>query len=411
MRALVYNLTPRRWAICKAAGFISKRAFYGMISPLRLEERPVPSLPGPEWVRLRTILGGVCGTDLALIAQRNHPATILQNFAQFPAVLGHENVAVVDEVGASVPGEWRGRRVCVEPAAGCYARGPTPVCRQCAAGRTSLCEHVRDADLPPRVILGLNSKTGGSWAQYFLAHRSQLHAVPDDIPDDAAILVDPLASAAHAVLRRRPLAGDHVLINGCGIVGLGVALALRALRHDNPITVLARHPFQAELARRIGATAAEVLPRTLSNRDRYAIVARLCGGQAAPCRFGSADLLGGFDLTFDCTGTGVGLSDAIKWTRSRGAVVAVGTSGIAVLDTTSIWFNELHIVGAHGRQVEEVEAGQAHTYDLVLDWLRKGVIGIADLPITRYKLSDYRTALAELLRKNRRCILKAAFEP
>ena len=42
---------------------------------------------------LRTVLGGVCGTDLALVGLRSHPASVLASFSSFPAVLGHENVA------------------------------------------------------------------------------------------------------------------------------------------------------------------------------------------------------------------------------------------------------------------------------------------------------------------------------
>jgi threonine dehydrogenase-like Zn-dependent dehydrogenase len=411
MKALVYNTSPLRWTVCKAVGAFTARAYYGAVSPLKLVERPVPALPSPEWVRLRTILGGVCGTDLALIAQRNHPATILQNYARFPTVLGHENVAAIDEVGSEVP-DWRpGQRVCVEPAPGCHARGTGSLCPQCAAGRTSLCEWVGDKQTPPRALMGLNALTGGSWAEYFVAHHTQLHAVPDQASDEAAALVDPIASAAHAVLRRRPGANETILINGSGIIGLGIVASIRALGHENPITVMARHSFQAELARKLGATDIVRVPRGSTSRDRYDAVAERCGGQRLAARFGNQDLLGGFDLTFDCTGTGSGLSDAIKWTRSRGTLVAVGTSGITLLHTTSVWFNELHIVGANGRQTESVDGQAIHTYDLVLDWLRAGKLDLSQTAVERCKLDDYQTLFRRLLSGGRHHIIKAAFEP
>lgn len=412
MKAVVFNPTPRRWTLCKALGFCSGSVFYGPLSSLRLSEQPVPRLPGPEWVRLKTVLGGVCGTDLALIAHRLHPATILQNFARFPAVLGHENVATVDEVGPGVEGDWRcGQRVCVEPAVGCHAHPAAKPCSHCAAGRPSLCEHASDGILPHRVILGLNPMTSGSWAEFFVAHQSQLHAVPPGIQENAAVLVDALASAAHAVLRRRPRPGESVLINGAGTIGLGVILAIRALNHDNPIAAVVRHPYQEELAKRAGATTTLGAPRGMKAAARYAAVARACDGKLLPGRFGSADLLGGFDLTFDCSGTGVGLSDAIKWTRARGTVVAVGTSGITVLDTTSIWFNELTVLGANGRQLEQVDGRPLHTYDLVMDWLSGGRIDASIIPVRRYRLDDYRTAFRDLLAGKSRSVVKAAFEP
>src|ERR1043166_2244586 len=56
MKALVYNITPARWVLCWLGGLFTKRAFYGPLSALRLVDRPIPPLPGPGWVRLKTIL-------------------------------------------------------------------------------------------------------------------------------------------------------------------------------------------------------------------------------------------------------------------------------------------------------------------------------------------------------------------
>ncbi|MBN2560967.1 MAG: alcohol dehydrogenase catalytic domain-containing protein [Phycisphaerae bacterium] len=417
MKALVYSVAPVRWAFCKAVGLAWKRVYYGAVAPLRLVDRPIPELPGTDWVRLKTILGGICGTDLALVAQRGHPATILQAFSRFPAVLGHENVAVIDQIGSDVTDWRRGQRVCVEPAIGCRGRGIHPPCPECAAGRSTLCQHAGDDRLPPRALIGLNTLTGGSWAQYFVAHQSQLHAVPDAVADDVAILVDPVASAAHAVLRRRPLPGESILVHGSGIIALGIVASIRALGHDNDITLIARHAFQADLAARLGATNVLRPPprhrrlRRTSMADRYDAVARQVRGKRLAGRFGNQALIGGFDLTFDCTGTGIGLTDAIKWTGSRGTVVAVGTSGITLLDTTSIWFEELSVIGANGRQIETCDGKKLHTYDLIFDWLQSDRLKLSVIPVTRFKLADYGRAFAHLLNRGRHPIVKAAFEP
>jgi threonine 3-dehydrogenase len=128
-------------------------------------------------------------------------------------------------------------------------------------------------------------------------------------------------------------------------------------------------------------------------------------------RFGNQMLLGGFDLTFDCSGNGEGLSDALKWTRPRGAVVVVGTSGITFLETTPIWFDELSVIGANGRQVETVGNQAKHDYALVLDWLAAGRLNLCALPVTRYHVADYRQALGALLSRGRHGIVKAAFQP
>lgn len=411
MEALEYHTTPIRWTLCKATGFLSTRVFSGPLVPLRLVDRPEPELPGPGWVRLETILGGVCGTDLALIAQRNHPATILQCFAAFPAILGHENVATIDTVGSDV-GDWRpGRRVCVEPALGCMARGAEPPCRRCAEGLTSLCEHPPDARLPARALVGLNAMTGGSWAAYFVAHESQLHAVPETLSDDAALLTDPIASATHAVLRRRPQDGETILVNGSGIIALGIIAAIRALDHANHVTAVVRHGFQADLAARLGASDILRHPRGTPPDRRYDDIAGRTGGRRVAARFGNQALTGGFDLTYDCTGTGRGLTDALKWTRSRGTVVAAGTTDITILDTAPLWFDEIQLIGANGRQIECLDGRRVHTYDLVLEWARDGRLDLSAIPVTRYPLAEYRTALRHLFSRGRNQIVKAAFVP
>ena len=422
MKALVYHDSAARWVACKLAGLITRQAFYGPLAPLKLADLPRPELPGPEWVRLKTLLGGICGTDLALIAQRVHPGSMLSICSRFPTVLGHENAAVIDQTGDAAT-DWRpGQRVCVEPATGCRARGQDPPCRECAAGRPSLCQHVGDGPLPPRALIGLNPLTGGSWAEYFVAHRSQLFAVPDSLSSDAAVLVDPIASAAHAVLRRRPQPGESVLVNGSGIIALGIVASIRALGHENRITLTARHAFQAELARQAAApdlTARNtacgldvlLIPPDCSKRERFEIVARHVGGKRLAGRFGNQMLVGGFDLTFDCSGTGEGFTDALKWTRPRGTVVAVGTSGITLLETTPIWFDELSIIGANGRQIESAEGHARHTYALVLEWLASGRVNLSAFPVTRYALTDYRRAFGDLLSRGRHGIVKAAFQP
>lgn len=410
MRGLVYESSALRWMLCRAAGLFTPRAYYGPMSMLRLRDLPMPALPGPEWVRLRTRLGGICGTDLALIAQRNHPATILQRFASFPAVLGHENVAAIEAVGEGVRDWAVGQRVCVEPSIGCAGRSVASLCCHCAAGRCSMCEHAGDANLPPRALVGLNRLTGGSWSEYFLAHVSQLHSVSDSLPDEQAVLIDPLASAAHGVLRRTPCEGERVLVNGAGIIALGVIAAIRALGLRNEIVATARHAFQSNLARIVGATDAVEIPRGARQSERYETMARRAGGRRVAGRFGNQGLLGGFDLTYDCTGNGAGMTDAMKWTRARGCVVMLGTSGITLLDTTPLWLDELEIIGANGRQIENVDGAKAHTYELVMRWVADGRLKLDSFPVRTYRLETYRTALGDLLSHGRKGVLKAAFD-
>lgn len=411
MQAIVFDPPQRLWPVVKLAAMATPRAWIGWLGGLRLRDVPEPALPRGDWVRLRTILGGICGSDLSLISLRNHPATFLQRFASFPAVLGHENVSIIEQIGPDVR-NWRvGQRVCVDPCLSCAPRAVQPICPQCAAGKPSLCDNVDRGTLPPGLIIGLNSRTGGTWSRSFVAHESQLFAVPDDIPDEIAILTDPVACSLHAVLRRPPQPGESVLITGAGIVALAVMASIRALGRDNSVTCVVRHAFQRDLMLRFGATDARIHPRSWSNARRHDDIASVVRGRRIEARFGNQMLIGGFDLTYDCVGSGPGLSDAMKWTRPRGTVVAVGTSQIAVVDTTPLWFTELNLVGCNGRAIEELDGRRLHTYQLVFELIRSGKLRLDGLLTHRFRLADYRAAFQTIATRGRAGLVKAAFTP
>ncbi len=390
MTALVYDTSPVRWTACKIAGWIRPSVFWSKIGGLQLRQVPRPRLPGPEWVRLRPILGGICGTDIAAVTQRHHPANILQAFASLPAVLGHENVAVVEEVGPAVGG-WRGgERVVVEPTLSCVPRGIQPLCAPCAAGRFTLCESFREGGLPPGSMIGWNSFTGGSWSESFVAHQSQLHLVPEGLSDEAALLTDPLAGGLHAVLRYRPPTGSRVLVLGGGLLGLAVVASLKALDVDCRTWAAVRHESQARLMRRFGADEVILLPKEGGQATRYAAIAKAVGGQVVPSKFGHQAFIGGVDVVYDCIGSGASLTDAMKYAGPGATVVEVGTSQIALVDTCPRWFDELHLVGANGRAIEAFEGRRLHTYEVAFELMARGRLAVDGLVTHRFPLERYK---------------------
>ena len=351
MKAITFDVGVSRWLACKAAGLLSPRAYWSVLSGLRLREMPVPGLPSPNWVRLRPILGGICGTDLSAILLRTHPASFLPALTAFPYGLGHECVALVEEVGHAVK-EWKpGDRVVVEPSLSCAPREIDPPCPRCAAGEFTLCEYTDRGVIPPAIMLGYNNFTGGTWGERFVAHQWQLHRVPDSLPDRQAVLTDPIACALHGVLRRLPDDNDRVLVQGGGIIALGVIASLRALGCRADITALVWLSHQEELARSLGADRVIRSSSKQPARERYDRIARQVGGRRVPGRFGNQGLVGGFDLVYNCVGTGPALTDAAKFTRPRGALVVMGTASITVVDTTPLWFKELNVIGSNGRQI------------------------------------------------------------
>src|SRR5690606_16877013 len=95
--------------------------------------------------------------------------------------------------------------------------------------------------------------TGGGWSTLMVAHRSQLHPVPDDMGDEAAVMVEPTACAVHAALAAGVQPGDTVVVLGAGALGLLVLAALRRFTDAGTVVVVAKHDVQRRLARELGA--------------------------------------------------------------------------------------------------------------------------------------------------------------
>ncbi|MEK7824503.1 MAG: alcohol dehydrogenase catalytic domain-containing protein, partial [Candidatus Eisenbacteria bacterium] len=217
MKAIAFAAPVSTYLVTLAAGTLSRRLLVGPHACTRYGDVDEPRLPGDRWVRVRTRLGGICGSDLAVVTLRASPAT--SPFSSFPFVLGHENVGTIEEVGAAVRGFTRGERVVVNPLLSCGPRGIEPPCGHCRAGQPSRCEHFTDGTLPPGMLIGTTRGLGGSWGECFVAHETQVVRVPDHVTDEAAVLVEPFACAVHAVRAGVPASGERVLVVGAGSIG------------------------------------------------------------------------------------------------------------------------------------------------------------------------------------------------
>ena len=130
MSTLVFERNLARFAASRVASALSGSGRGTPLGPLRLTDLEPPALPGPEWVRVRPRLAGICGSDLATVDGRS--SRYFEDIVSFPFVPGHEVVGTVDTAGAGVEA---GTRVVVEPVLGCAARAIVPPCPACAAGR------------------------------------------------------------------------------------------------------------------------------------------------------------------------------------------------------------------------------------------------------------------------------------
>ena len=131
MEALQFDVSVPRYIAGKVLGAVYEPLFWSGLSCLRYGQIDEPSLPGPDWVKIHTRYGGICGTDWGLV--HLHNSLYLAPFGSERFVLGHENLGTIAEVGPEVEGWSVGERVIADLVLPCAPRGfvePCPACQR-----------------------------------------------------------------------------------------------------------------------------------------------------------------------------------------------------------------------------------------------------------------------------------------
>ncbi|MDH4334769.1 MAG: zinc-binding dehydrogenase [Chloroflexota bacterium] len=377
----------------------------GRLPWLGLFDYTLRELPGADWVRLRPLLSGICGSDLSLLTGRS--TAILSPFNSFPAILGHEVVARVEEAGAA-SGVQIGQRVVLDPIISCTMRGLDP-CSGCLEGTAALCRHAAEGALAPGMLIGFCRDLPGGWSEGMLAHASQLHPVPDQLSDEAAVLVEPLACGLHAALAQPPAKEDRALVIGGGAIGLGTLAALRMIAPDTETTIVVRHPLQAELARSLGA---HNVFTDHGGTGALRAAVEIGGAREHPTLVGKATLTGGFEVVYECAGNAASLEAALRVTTPRGRLAMIGSVGeVDGLDLTLAWARELRITGNYVYGRETSVPGQPHTIDHLMALLAAaGAPAVDGLVTHRFRLDDWRTAMRTAMARGQRAAIKVVFD-
>lgn len=399
MRALTFSVSVPGFLLARSLGRWTDSVYFGALSGLRLRDIPAPSLPGPGWVRLRVLACGICGTDLGNLTYASSPA--MEPFGSFPAVPGHEVLARVEEVGPGVRELAPGDRVVVDPMLACWTRGypEGEWCRSCAAGLHSTCERAgEEGPLAPGgrplargMMIGYHRDLPGGWAEAMVAHHSQCFRVDEAMPDHAAVTIEPLSVALHAVLRGGPSPGtDRVLVIGSGPIALSTVWALRATGFAGEVVAQMKRPHEAELARALGASRVV----TPGDAAREALVETGARGYM-PLVGDEVFSGGGYPLIVDCVGNRGSLSQSLRFAAPRGRIIMLGCSAeIPKLDLTFTWGRELEIRGFLGYGMEEWGGERLHTFEVARRLLAETAAPVERLVTHRFPLSDYRKALA-----------------
>jgi threonine dehydrogenase-like Zn-dependent dehydrogenase len=386
VKALEFQRKEARYA----AAAISSRVRAGSgarTGPLTyLGDAKAPELPSDGWQRVRTLLAGVCGSDLATVDGRS--SRYFEPWVSFPFVPGHEVVGLLDD----------DTRVVLEPVLGHAARGFEPPFPGAAPGDGDDYSHLVSGTIEAGIQVGYCTSTGGGWASEFVAHDSQLHPVPTGLSDEQAVMIEPPAVGVHAALNGRVQPGATVAVLGAGTMGLVAIAALRQLTEAGEIIVGAKYPEQKALAKSLGANQV-VDPDGVSRAVRRATGSFEIDGR----------LSGGADVTIDAVGSASSVSEAIGITRPRGRVVMVGMPGNINIDMTPLWHRETELVGSYTYGTETLSDGTTTTsFSLATDLVASAELG--RLVSANYALEDYADALAHAANGGRRGAIKVCFD-
>lgn len=363
MKALVVSRSLPRYAAAKVAGALAP-SFSTRLGPLGLSDIDEPALPDAAWKRVYPRLAGICGSDLATVEGRS--SRYFEPVVSFPFVPGHEVVGDLDD----------GRRVVIEPVLACAARGVNPPCPACSQGRSDRCERVAFGHLQPGLQTGYCADTGGGWSTALVAHDSQIHAVPDEMSDEAAVMVEPAACAIHGAMAAAP-AGGTVLVVGGGTLGLCTLAALRLFTTPATVIVAAKYPDQRRLAKELGADIV-VAPNEARRAVRRATGSLEIGD----------GLSGGADLVIDCVGSQGSIGDDLVLARAGGTVVLVGMPGHVLVDLTPLWHRQINLRGSYAYGVEDDPSGGRRTFEMAFELVahaRLERLVSASFPLDRYR--------------------------
>ncbi|WP_255197556.1 zinc-dependent alcohol dehydrogenase [Halorarius litoreus] len=332
---------------------------------LELRDLDVPDEIGTGEALVRVEGCGICGADYERYIGEMDDSGLFE----YPVVLGHEPVGVIEAIGADASDRWDvavGDRVAIEPFA------PCGVCEFCTRGEYTICDQ--------RFIYGTTSLSvgagiwGGFAERMLLRPGTVVHQLSHDVSIEDATFFNPLGAGFEWVCRAGSAeVGESVLVLGPGQRGLSAVIAA-AEAGCGPIvaTGLTRDADRLAIAEEFGAThTVDVGTESLAGR-----VDAITDGR-------------GVDVVVDTTpGATQSVVDAIDVVRPGGTVVLAGTKGMREVDgfvSDEVVLDNISIEGTLGtrawsfeRAIDVIEAGdydldQLHSHTLGLDEIERAI--------------------------------------
>ncbi len=294
-------------------------------------------LPNHDDVIVDVVKAGICETDLQLC----------KGYMGFSGTLGHEFV------GIARSGLFAGQRVVGEINCACHA------CEMCRRQLSNHCPH--------RTVIGIVAHDG-AFAESVIVPEKNLHAIPDEISDDEAVFVEPLAAACRIAEQITLARGEVVTVLGDGRLG---NLCAQVLRHQGcQVRVVGKHEFKLKLLERLHIPTIR-LDDLQPQRDS--------------------------DIVVDCTGSPTGLTTALQLVRPCGTIVLKTTvAADQTIHMAPFVIDEIKLVGSRcGPFAEAIEL------------LRNRAISVKPLLTATYPLEEATVAFEHAVQKN---ALKVVFK-
>lgn len=318
---------------------------------IRVQEVPNPVLQTGEAL-IKVGLAGVCGSDVHIYNGDNP-------IARAPVVPGHEFMGSIADLNMPFDGLSVGDRVVVQPLKFCGE------CAPCKRGFEHVCEKL--------IVIGVNQD--GGYAQFVSVPIDTLTKLPDNMPDEVAVLAEPFSIGYHACARGGIQAGQRVAVIGGGPIGFYSAIVARELgaRH-----VVITEPLEARrlMVESFGFPAYDPTADITINDVQAAA---------------NGD---GFDLVIETSGVDSGLDFAVEIAAVRGTIVTLGfpAKNYARYNITRGIVKELSVVGSRVCPRDEFRK----TLDILQDLNLKRTVDFAKVATPPRSLEELEQSILDV---------------
>lgn len=254
-------------------------------------------------VLIKTSLVGICNTDYE----------ITKGYMGYNGILGHEFVGIVEQVGKNVDKNLIGKKV---------TGGINLACNDC-----SWCHRGLQRHCPNRSTLGIYKKDG-CFCEYFTLPKENINIIPDNVEDEKAAFIEPLAAALEILEQVKIEPTTRVALVGDGKLGLCISLILNAYNVD--LTHIGKHLDKLQISKNFGSNI--LLINELEEKDKKT-----------------------FDVVIEATGSTGGFETSLSLTKPRGILVLKSTIAAKEgLNLAGVVVDEITIVGSRCGQFEPI---------------------------------------------------------